>query len=181
MAYDPRAVANLMITLAKERKIELSNGKLQKLLFLAHAIFLVTKGRPLVHSSFEAWQYGPVSREAYDAFKSFGADPISGLAKKRNPATGAEAEIPAPDDLEVSDVVARVVGHYGPWAFSRLVDLTHAKSGLLQIWSLLGLFLLTPMKPKSRLLSGHSAGWQLALVGPFVIGQSFILSKTICR
>lgn len=129
MAYDPRAVANLMITLAKERKIELSNGKLQKLLFLAHAIFLVTKGRPLVHSSFEAWQYGPVSREAYDAFKSFGADPISGLAKKRNPATGAEAEIPAPDDLEVSDVVARVVGHYGPWAFSRLVDLTHAKNG----------------------------------------------------
>lgn len=118
-----------MITLAKERKIDLSNGKLQKLLFLAHAIFLVTKGRPLVHSSFEAWQYGPVSREAYDAFKSFGADPISGLAKKRNPATGAEAEIPAPDDLEVSDVVARVVGHYGPWAFSRLVDLTHAKNG----------------------------------------------------
>ena len=118
-----------MITLAKERNIDLSNGKLQKLLFLAHAIFLVTKGRPLVHSSFEAWQYGPVSREAYDAFKSFGAGPITGYAKKRNPATGAEAEIAAPDDLEVSDVVARVVGHYGPWAFSRLVDLTHAKNG----------------------------------------------------
>lgn len=129
MTYDPRSVANLMITLANERKVDLSNGKLQKLLFLAHAIFLVTKGRPLVHSSFEAWQYGPVSREAYDAFKSFGGEPITSLARKRNPVTGAEAEIPAPCDLEVSDVVARVVSHYGPWSFGRLVDLTHASDG----------------------------------------------------
>lgn len=129
MAYDPRAISNLMITLAKERGIDLTNGKLQKLLFLAHAIFLVTKGRPLVHPSFEAWQYGPVSREAYDAFKSFGAEPITTLARKRNPVTGGEAEIPMPTDVEVGDVVARVVGHYGPWAFIRLVDLTHAKNG----------------------------------------------------
>lgn len=129
LAYDARSVSNLLLSLAKERNIELSNGKLQKLLFLAHAIFLVTKGRPLVHSSFEAWQYGPVSREAHDAFQSYGRGPITALAKKRDPVTGAETEIPAPDDLEASDVVARVVGHYGPWTFSRLVDLTHAKNG----------------------------------------------------
>jgi uncharacterized phage-associated protein len=129
LTHDPRAIANLLISLAKERQIGVSNGKLQKLLFLAHAISLVTKSKPLVHSSFEAWQYGPVSREAYEAFKSCGAGPITKLATKRNPATGAETEIAAPLDVEVCDLAARVVVHYGPWEFSRLVELTHAKHG----------------------------------------------------
>jgi Protein of unknown function (DUF4065) len=34
--------------------------ELQKLLYFAHAIFLIETGDPLVYGCFEAWQYGPV-------------------------------------------------------------------------------------------------------------------------
>jgi uncharacterized phage-associated protein len=70
-----------------------------------------------------------VSRETYEAFKSFGSGPITEPAKTRNPATGRESEISAPQDIEVKDLVARVLTHYGCWEFGRLVDLTHAKNG----------------------------------------------------
>src|SRR5712671_6840917 len=71
---DPRAVANLLLKEARVRGQRVSNLKLQKLLFLCHALYLVRTGRPLVRGSFEAWQYGPVHREAYDAFKGFRAE-----------------------------------------------------------------------------------------------------------
>lgn len=129
MAYDSRAIGNLILVLARQRGLPISNGKLQKLLFLAHAIFLVTKGKSLVHSSFEAWHYGPVNREVYEAFKEHGGQAIPSLAKRRNPASGEMSEIEVPADIEVADVVSRVVSHYGSWEFSRLIDLTHAKNG----------------------------------------------------
>src|SRR5882757_6997431 len=82
---DPRAVANLLLKEARSRGHHISNLKLQKLLFLCHAFYLVETGRPLVRGSFEAWQYGPVHREAYDAFKVYGAKPITEDALRFDP------------------------------------------------------------------------------------------------
>jgi uncharacterized phage-associated protein len=103
--------------------------KLQKLLFLCHAFHVVDTGRPLVRGSFEAWQYGPVHREAYDAFKSFGAEPITEDATKFDPVTGSRNPIPLPGDRAILDVVVRVVSFYGGRTPAELVDLTHAKDG----------------------------------------------------
>ena len=107
----------------------MSNLKLQKLLFLCHAFYLVETGRPLVRGSFEAWQYGPVHREAYDAFKSFGADPITGDAKRFDPVTGTRNPIALPANRAVLDVVQRVLQFYGSKSPAQLVELTHAKDG----------------------------------------------------
>jgi uncharacterized phage-associated protein len=128
-ACDPRAVANLLLKEAWGRKHRLSNLKLQKLLFLCHAFYLVEFGRPLVRGRFEAWQFGPVHREAYDAFKRFGSSAITEQADKFNPVTGARKALPLPDDRAISDVVAKVIQFYGDWTPGQLVELTHAKNG----------------------------------------------------
>jgi uncharacterized phage-associated protein len=127
--YDARAIANLILDEAEGRGLKLTNLKLQKLLFLCHALFLVQRGRPLVHGSFEAWQYGPVSREANESFRRFGRSIITERATARNPATGAHREIPSATDLEARATVSRVVEFYGNWSAGQLVDLTHAKNG----------------------------------------------------
>jgi len=124
---DPRAVANLIILEMKERGYEATNLKLQKLLFLSHSFYLVEAGRPLVKGHFEAWQYGPVHREVYDAFKENGGAPIQAEATRFNPVTGSRSAIPIPADRSVVDVVKKVVGFYGGWSAGKLVDLTHAK------------------------------------------------------
>jgi len=103
--------------------------KLQKLLFLCHAIYLVNNGRPLVRGSFEAWKYGPVHREAYDAFKSFGAQPITDDADKFDPVTGTRKPLALPVDPEVLDVVQKVLEFHGGKSPSELVELTHAREG----------------------------------------------------
>lgn len=127
--YDPRSVANLLLKEARARKLNVSNLKLQKLLFLCHAFFLVETGRGLVSGSFEAWHYGPVHRQAYDAFKQFGAASITEEANRFNPVTGTQQPLAAPDDRSVFDVVNKVMTFYGDWSPGKLVELTHAKDG----------------------------------------------------
>jgi uncharacterized phage-associated protein len=129
MCTDPRAVANLLLKEARSRGQHLSNLKLQKLLFLCHAFHLVDTGRPLVRGTFEAWQYGPVHREAYDAFKKFGAKPITEDADKYDPVTGIRGLIPLPADRLVLDVVRKVINFYGGKSATELVELTHAEEG----------------------------------------------------
>jgi uncharacterized phage-associated protein len=126
---DPRAVANLLLKEARSRGQRVSNLKLQKLLFLCHAFYLMENGRPLVRGSFEAWQYGPVHREAYDAFKSFGAEPITEDAQRFDPVTGTRKPIALPMDRTLLDVVQKVVRFYGDKSPGALVELTHAKDG----------------------------------------------------
>jgi uncharacterized phage-associated protein len=126
---DPRAVANLLLREARGRGHYVSNLKLQKLLFLCHAFYLVDTGRPLVRGSFEAWQYGPVHREAYDAFKQFGANSITAHADKFDPVTGARMPLALPTDRSILDVVHKVVEFYGAKSPGELVKLTHAQGG----------------------------------------------------
>lgn len=49
---------------------------LQKILYLAHMVHLGRGHGPLVHGSFEAWDYGPVHPALYHKVKSFGSKPI---------------------------------------------------------------------------------------------------------
>jgi uncharacterized phage-associated protein len=126
---DPRAVANLLLGEARSRGQEVSNLKLQKLLFLCHAFYLVHTGAPLVRGSFEAWQYGPVHREVYDAFKKFQGRPITDEAKKFDPVTGTHESLTAPSDVTVLDVVRKVVEFYGAKSPAELVRVTHAENG----------------------------------------------------
>src|SRR6266481_8583654 len=103
---DARAVANLILSESWKRGLEISNLKLQKLIFLCHAFLLVEKNRDLVRGNFVAWKFGPVHPDVYDAFKHFRERPIDRLAAKVNPVTEEQTEIAPVMDLDVRDVAS---------------------------------------------------------------------------
>lgn len=126
-AYDPRAIANLMLDEADRRGLNITNLALQKLLYFAHGIHLTKTKRPLVSGYFEAWQYGPVHPSVYRAFKPAGAEPITNRAVGKDPLTGMTRDLPMPSDMEVIDLISDVMRSYGHLPPGRLVDLSHAK------------------------------------------------------
>lgn len=57
-----------------------TNLALQKILYLIHMVRLGrTRGRPLVNSTFEAWDYGPVVPDLYHRAKIFGDQAIQDI------------------------------------------------------------------------------------------------------
>lgn len=126
-SYDSRAIANLMLDEAHRNGQSLTNLALQKLLYFAHALYLVEKKKPLVSGYFEAWEYGPVHPAAYRAFKSYRDLPISEPASGEDVLSGARKPIPTPVDPDVRRHVRRVMSQYGWLDVGRLVDISHAK------------------------------------------------------
>jgi uncharacterized phage-associated protein len=127
MAFDPRSVANLMLDEADRNGHRITNLALQKLLYFAHAVFLIEQKRPLVSGYFEAWQFGPVHPTAYQAFKNAGEQAIPFRATRVDVMTGERSDIAPPDDLVVRQHIARFMQCYGRLTPGRLVDISHAK------------------------------------------------------
>ena len=127
--YDPRAVANLLLDLAHEDGVAISNLALQKLLYFAHAHFLIRTDSPLVQGGFEAWTYGPVHPAVYQAFKTEGDRPITIRAQGRNVMTGEVRPLPLPTDPVVRRHLRDVLHAYGRLPPGRLVDISHAPKG----------------------------------------------------
>ncbi len=127
-SHDARAIANALLDEADRLDYPLSNLSLQKLLYLAHGLFLIETGNPLMSGYFEAWKYGPVHPAAYRAFAAFGARAITGRARSIDPVTLVETEIPAVSTPEVIKALARIVPPFGGLTPGRLVDITHAKN-----------------------------------------------------
>lgn len=125
--YDPRSIANLMLDEGRRNGSTITNLALQKLLYFAHALFLVERKRPLVSGNFEAWRYGPVHPAVYEAFKSAGDKPITTRAAGIDVLTGRRVELPLPDDDDVRRHIERVMSSYGRLTPGRLVDISHAK------------------------------------------------------
>ena len=73
MAYDARVVANEFLRIARDRGRPLTNMQLQKLVYIAHGYTLAILHEPLVRQNIEAWRYGPVIHDLYDALKKYGS------------------------------------------------------------------------------------------------------------
>lgn len=83
--HDAKAIANLLLDWAAADGAAITNLKLQKLLFFAHADYLVSTRRPLLKDEFEAWSYGPVIPAVYHEFKKFSDAAITGRAFRFDP------------------------------------------------------------------------------------------------
>lgn len=55
---------------------EVSNLKLQKIMYIMQVFYYGNYNQPLFNASFEAWDYGPVIPSLYHRFKMFGNKPI---------------------------------------------------------------------------------------------------------
>ena len=132
MPFDPRAVANRLLEMGRERNIIIDPMKLQKLIYYAHGWHLALTGRPLLDRSVEAWQYGPVLPDVYRAFQRFGAEPISEPARYAavdgNRMVLRRYKLPEADpDARYADrVLRRILEQYGNYSAIELSIMTHA-------------------------------------------------------
>lgn len=126
---DPRIVANYLLDVAADRGVAMTNLKLQKLLFFAHAISLTERKTKLVSGHFEAWQYGPVHPTVYQAFKAAGPNTIEFRAEAFDPVTGKRRSLEKLTDSAIREICDRVMVQFGRMSAGRLVDVTHAVGG----------------------------------------------------
>jgi uncharacterized phage-associated protein len=147
--YDPRAIANLMLDEGHRNGRPITNLALQKLLYFAHALFLIERKRPLVSGYFEAWEFGPVHPAVYQSFKDARDKPITFRAEKRNLVTSATEEIIAPAEPIVKQHISRIMAQYGSLTPGQLVEISHAKGAP---WD----FVVD--KPRTRLALGLRIG-----------------------
>ncbi len=70
--YDARQIANWFVQRASEDGKQLSIMQLLKLVYIAHGWHLEMRNSPLIHNKIEAWKYGPVIPDVYNAFRRQG-------------------------------------------------------------------------------------------------------------
>ncbi len=119
MQYDARQIANEFIRRAAEDGGRvLSIMTLLKLVYIAHGWMLALYNRPLFPNRIEAWQYGPVVLDVYQAYRNQGVD-------IRNPIK-FEA---LPLDPQAEDLLGQISSNYGHLSPFQLSDLTHIPNG----------------------------------------------------
>ena len=110
-------VADLFIQLANQSEDDqMTNLKLNKLLYYAQGTFLARTGKPLFEQKIEAWPLGPVVPEIYHKYKVCGKGPIS------SPENNIDRSTFSDEELETLLDVMRELGKY---TGSTLVSLTH--------------------------------------------------------
>jgi len=123
-SQDARAVANYVLDEALKRDIiDITPMKLLKLVFLAHGWSYAFGTVPLVSQQPQAWQYGPVYPEIYDAIRKYGSAIVTGRIENE------ETELPYEANLSAGqiDVIDKVLRTYGKRAAFDLSTITHRK------------------------------------------------------
>jgi uncharacterized phage-associated protein len=112
-------VANYFLSRANEsEESDVSNLKLQKLIYYAQAFHLAIYDKPFFDEDFEAWTHGPVCPGIYRQYKQFGASPIK-----------VDSEINldqfSQDQLDLLEEIYDVFGQFSAW---KLRNMTHEEA-----------------------------------------------------
>lgn len=107
LGYSVRALANWVLDYAEELSVCHTNMGVNKLVFFAVEHFLLNYGKLITNAKIEAWEHGPVFRELYQSFKSFGNGPITGRAKAFSPIHNNFEEVKAKFSVEESSNLRR--------------------------------------------------------------------------
>ena len=128
--YEARKICNYLISRYGEPASDLTNARMNKLLYYIHGWSLTRRPHGLVRNHFFAWKFGPIIRPVYDAFKSYGDNRITSLADHLDYATGQIKTIPyddiAPDDAEL---ISRVFEGYAQYTTGQLIEMSHQSGG----------------------------------------------------
>ena len=123
--YDVNKIANWFIwyneyirDFENEDTDDITNMKLQKLLFYAQSAFLAIKGVPLFNNNILAWEHGPVIPEIYDKFKINGNKGITEYNEN-------DLKENSKDDVNLLIDVYNLFGEYSAWC---LRILTHSEN-----------------------------------------------------
>lgn len=112
---DVKQVANYIISKNSPEEGDISNLKLQKLLYYCQGFHLAITGAPLFDAAIQHWDHGPVVPESYREYKKHGKSPIPAAPDFDPDVIGAESK-------SIIDEVLKVYGQFAPW---KLRDMTH--------------------------------------------------------
>lgn len=102
-------------------ELEISNLKLQKLLYYAQGVYLAITGKPLFSEEIVAWKHGPVVTDVYYKFCKNGRNIIKYTPEEEDRSIITKIE----DDETARDTLEFVAEEFGQYAAWKLRDMTH--------------------------------------------------------
>lgn len=124
--YSALTIAKWLIAWADAEGDELSNMKLQKLLYYAQGHHLARRDAPLFREDIAAWSHGPVVPRVYHVYKRFGANSIT--MPDSDPFTWDEV------DPDTAEFLGMVWNTYGGYSAGRLRNMTHEEAPWRKSW-----------------------------------------------
>lgn len=100
--------------------------QLQKLCYMAHGFTLALLDKPLTSDTIEAWGFGPVYPDLYDALKGYGSKTVDGLVHENNWASadhirGSVVKVDlTKKEREIIETVWEDYGHFEGFQLSAL-------------------------------------------------------------
>jgi len=120
--YSALDVARCLLFLAKDKNIEITNLKLQKLLYFCEAYYMCVTGEPhMFEEDFNALTFGPVVLKVYNKYKTWLSFPIE-VDDEDNCMI---FEISPENNEKYKETISSVLEKFGPLKASQLVALTH--------------------------------------------------------
>lgn len=114
--YKASDIARYIIERCKETNRQISNLKLQKILYFVQAEFLVAKNEPCFEEPIEAWDFGPVVPSVYYEYRMFGGAEIPRIGSSN------VKGIISPSDRKILNGIIDACSEYSA---SALVEITH--------------------------------------------------------
>ncbi len=114
--YSAITIADEILKISKEKGSCLTPLQLMKLVYISHGWSLAVRNRALFNNKIEAWKYGPVIPDLYQATKSFGRNIIPHSVISDD-ASGV--------DKETTIFLKSVLEKYGHLTGYALSNLTH--------------------------------------------------------
>ena len=112
---DVKQVANYIISKNSPEEGDVSNLKLQKLLYYCQGFHLAITGTPLFSAIIEHWDHGPVVPESYHEYKQYGKSILPAVID-------FDPSVIPNESRSIIDEVLKVYGQFAPW---KLRDMTH--------------------------------------------------------
>ncbi|MCS5479855.1 SocA family protein [Corynebacterium sp. YIM 101645] len=121
VVHNALQIAHWFVAWAEELDADLSNLKLQKLLYYAQGEHIGATGRKLFFEPIQAWQHGPVVAEVYHEAKKWGRNPI-------DPDEFVPENFDWDDYSDVQDELVKVWREYGVYSAWALREKTHGEA-----------------------------------------------------
>ena len=111
--------ANYLIYLTSDSFDDMTNMKINKLLYYAQGYYLRKYGVPMFEDTIEAWEHGPVVASVYDRYKDHGDSPVTEWEESQLSAVSEDA----------ASMLLDVAREYGRYTASTLRNMTHVING----------------------------------------------------
>jgi uncharacterized phage-associated protein len=128
--YEARKVCNFILANFDAVEFDITNLRINKLLFFIQVAALRRMPDGLIRNHFEAWQFGPVIRPVFDAFKLYKEGPITAPAEYLDYASDKRMPVPF-DDIreEHRQIICTTFLSYSRFTTGQLVSLSHEPNG----------------------------------------------------